>query len=158
LTKKIKELHAKGLIVDASSTTDDQRALAVGTVREEYLAALMLSGANRDRFSLLRTDLQNQYGYGNDLYPKSTDQCLSLLNHWTVAPSRPKRGKASPNPSPQKQEEAEALVFAQDSSKRGPHKPRVDDSSTKESSSKGTSRPSSSSSSSTSSRKITNVH
>jgi hypothetical protein len=54
--------------------------MAVNLVWGEYLGALMLSGANHDRFSLLRTDLQNQYGYGNDLYPKSVDQCLSMLN------------------------------------------------------------------------------
>ena len=80
LEEKIKELHKQGLIADATTPTDDERALAVGAVCEEYLAALMISGANCDRFSLLCTDLQNQYGYGNDLYPKTTDQFLSLLN------------------------------------------------------------------------------
>ncbi len=103
LEDKIKELHAQGLITDAANPTNDERALAVGAVREKYLAALMLSGANRDKFSLLRTDLQNQYGYGSDLYPKTTDQCLSHLNCWTVAPTCPKRGEVPPPPPPQKQ-------------------------------------------------------
>jgi hypothetical protein len=62
LEEKIKELHKQGLIADATTPTDDKRVLAVGAVREEYLAALMISRANRDRFSLLRMDLQNQYG------------------------------------------------------------------------------------------------
>ena len=113
LKEKIKDFHAQGLVVDPNKPTSDERALAVSAVREEYLAALMLSGANRDKFSLLRTDLQNQYGYGNDLYPKSTDQCLSLLNRWTVAPTRSRRNATMTPPQP-KQEEAEALVFAQD--------------------------------------------
>jgi hypothetical protein len=116
LQEKIVDLHRQGLIADATAPTDDERALAVGAVREEYLAALMISGANREKFSALRTDLQNQYGYGNDLYPKTTDQCLSLLNRWTVTtPSRPKRGDVqAPAPAQPKQEENEALVFAQD--------------------------------------------
>ncbi len=94
LEGKITKLHKQGLIADATTPTDEERALAFNAVREEYLAALMISGANRDRFSLLRTDLQNQYGYGNNLYPKTMDQCLSLFNPWTIAPSRPKRGDA----------------------------------------------------------------
>jgi hypothetical protein len=115
LNDKIIELNKQGLIADASAPTDDERALTVGTFREEYLAAPIISGANRDRFSALRANLQNQYGYGNDLYPKTTDQCLSLLNRWTVTPSRQKRGDAQPaTPAQPKQEANEALVFAQD--------------------------------------------
>ncbi len=116
LQEKIVDLHNQGLIADATTPTNAERALAVGAVREEYLAALMISGANRERFSALRTDLQNQYGYGNDLYPKTTDQCLSLLNRWTVTtPSCPKRGDIQASaPVQPKQEENEALVFAQD--------------------------------------------
>ncbi len=139
---------------------DEERALAVNAVREEYLAALMISGANRNSFSLLRMDLQNQYGYGNDLYPKSTDQCLSLLNRWTIAPSRPKRGDAPLiAPAPPKQEDAKALVFAQDGSK-GRNPVSSGDASPRKSSrgGKDSHKPSSSSSSSSSSsgRQITN--
>jgi hypothetical protein len=75
----------------------------------------MLSGSNRDRFKALRADLQNQFGYGNDLYPKSPDQCLSLINRWTVAtPARPKRGDVAAAASKQPDE---APVFAQDGEK-----------------------------------------
>ncbi len=73
-------MAAKGSIVNAASPTDAERALAVNAIREEYLAALMLSGAHRDRFSKLRTDFKNQYGYGDDRFPKTVDACLSLLN------------------------------------------------------------------------------
>jgi hypothetical protein len=85
--KKIKELATEGQIIDPLNPTDADQAMAVNLVRGEYLGALMLSGANCNRFSLLQTDLQNQYGYGNDLYPKSVDQCLSILNCWTVTPA-----------------------------------------------------------------------
>jgi hypothetical protein len=115
LKDKIKVLHAQGLIADATNPTDNKRALAVGAVRQVYLAVLMLSGANRDCFSLFRTDLQNQFSYGNNLYPKTTDQCLSLLNRWTSAPPRAKRdGTNAKAPTQPKQEVNEALVFAQD--------------------------------------------
>ncbi|MBZ5782487.1 hypothetical protein, partial [Klebsiella aerogenes] len=55
LNEKISDLHKQGLIADANAPTDDERALAIDAVREEYLAALMISGASRERFSLLRT-------------------------------------------------------------------------------------------------------
>ena len=82
LTTKIKNLADAGNIADASNPTVVEQALAVSSVRDEFLAALMLSGANRERFGALRSDLKNQYGYGKDCYPKTTDTCLSLLNRW----------------------------------------------------------------------------
>jgi hypothetical protein len=96
LNEKIIKLNKQGLIADASAPTDEECALTFGAIREEYLAALMISGANRDHFSALHTDLQNQYGYGNDLHPKTTDQCLSLLNRWTITPSSLKHGDPQP--------------------------------------------------------------
>jgi hypothetical protein len=109
LDEKIKELAIKGRIIDPLNPTDAKRAMAVNLVCGEYLGALMLSGANCDRFSLLRTDLQNQYGYGNDLYPKSV-QCLSMLNHWTVAPEQPWRDTAPP-PTPVPPNKRMKLLF-----------------------------------------------
>jgi hypothetical protein len=53
LEEKIKELHAEGKIANAANPTDNERVLTVGEVHKEYLCALMLSGANRNRFSLL---------------------------------------------------------------------------------------------------------
>jgi hypothetical protein len=148
LKDKIKVLHAQGLIANATNPTDDERALAVGAVCEEYLSALMLSGAKRDRFSLLQTDLQNQFGYGNNLYPKTTDRCLSLLNRWTTAPPHVKcDGTIAKAPAQPKQEDNEALVFAQDGAHGCTYKPDADKHK------KGAQKPSSkSSSSSTSSR------
>jgi hypothetical protein len=161
LEEKITKLHKQGLIADATAPTDEERALAFNAVHKEYLAALMISGANCDHFSLLRTDLQNQYGYGNNLNPKLTDQCLSLLNRWTIAPSCPKCGDAPlVAPTPPKQEDAKALVFAQDGSKGGNPVSRSNASPRKSSrGGKDPHKPSSSSSSSSSSsgRQITNV-
>jgi hypothetical protein len=53
---------------------------ATGNICDEYLAALMLSGSNRDKFSPLCMDLKNQFGFGEDHYPKMIEQCLSLLS------------------------------------------------------------------------------
>jgi len=76
----------------------------------------MLNGAHHERFGALRTDLKNQYGYGEDRYPKTIDACLSLLNRWQPRPEE----KASPTPrkTPDKApDDDQALVFAQDSKK-----------------------------------------
>ena len=73
-----------------------------------------LSGANRDRYEGLKSDLNNQYGFGKDLYPKSPDLCLSLLNCRLDAPLRqPRQNIQAP---PQVKQEEEALVFAQGTS------------------------------------------
>ena len=105
----------------------------------------MLSGANRDCYAALKTDLHTQYGYGKDLYPKSPDQCLTLLNQRSDAPTRSPHPK-DPKPTPIKQEE-EALVFAQGTSdKTSPPKQKDEGS-----------KASSSVSSSTSKVRVTNV-
>jgi hypothetical protein len=122
LSAKIKELAIAGKIINAAHPTDQERALTVSAVRDEYLAALMLSGANRDRFGELRTDLKNQFGYGDDQYLKMVDTCLALLNHWTPM-NQPKspRGTRTPNTTDstrdKDKDDNEALVFAQDSKK-----------------------------------------
>ena len=131
LEEKIKTLTLDGTISDHNNPTDDERSLTVTAVKEEYLGALMLSGSNRDCFNALHADLQNQFSYGNDLYPKSPNQCLTHLNRWTVAtPARPKCNDAAA-PAAAKQPN-EALVFAQDGDK--PKSASKDDTSHKSSS------------------------
>ncbi len=80
LSAKIKELADSGAIANAMNSSDAGRAIAIAAVRDEYLVVLMLSSAHHERFGELRTDLKNQYGYGDDRYPKTMDTCLSLLN------------------------------------------------------------------------------
>jgi hypothetical protein len=121
LAAKIQEMAAAGEIADASNPTDPEKAAAISAVREEYLTTLMLSSLNRDCFGELRTDLKNQYGYGEDRYPKTTDACLSMLNRWTpsAATNTPRTPCNPPTQSP-KPVEDEAPVFAQDAAKRTP--------------------------------------
>ena len=53
LIAKIKELAADGLTANPANPTDAKRALAVSSVRDKFLAALMLSGANREHVGAL---------------------------------------------------------------------------------------------------------
>jgi hypothetical protein len=73
----------------------------------------------------LKSDLNNQYGFGKDLYPKSPDLCLSLLNRRSDAPlHQPCQNFQTP---PQVKQEEEALVFAQGTSdKKTPSKSKED--------------------------------
>ena len=121
LTARIKELADSGVIVDATKPTDIERALRVSSVRDEFLAALMLNGAHCERFGALRTDLKNQYGYGDDRYPKTIDACLSLLNRWQPCPEDKPLTPSRKTPDKAKEED-QALVFAQDA-KKSPKSP-----------------------------------
>ena len=60
-------MHTDGLCFDPNNPTEVELAAARAIVREEFLAGLMLSGANRDRYNALRTKLANQYAFGNYL-------------------------------------------------------------------------------------------
>jgi hypothetical protein len=119
LKAKISEMANDKTIKDATAPTYQEKALAITAVREEYLAALMLSGANHDRFNKLRNNLQNQYGYGEDRYPKTTEACLSLLNCWKVSTTPSPQLHTPCTTTPPKPEEDAALVFAQDATKSG---------------------------------------
>ena len=88
LAEKLKVLALEKVIQDAKNPTDTERLIAIKQCRDEFLGCLMLSGANRDRYAGLKSDLNNQYGFGKDLYPKSPDLCLSLLNRRSDAPLR----------------------------------------------------------------------
>jgi hypothetical protein len=104
LIAKLKELAAAGVISSATAPTDAEPMATIKLVRDEFLGCLMLSGANRDRYAALKADFHNQYGYGKDLYPKSPNQCLTLLNRRSDAPTRPPRTPVT-KPAPVKQEE-----------------------------------------------------
>ncbi len=102
MTAKLKELVAAGKVSSATAPTDAERMASIKMVCEEFLGCLMLGGANRDRYAALKTDLHNQYGYRKDLYPKSLDQCLTLLNQRLDAPAQSPCHK-EPKPAPIKQ-------------------------------------------------------
>ncbi len=117
LNAKIIEMANDQMIKDTPALTDQEKAMAISAVREEYIADLMLSGANHDQFNELRNNLQNQYGYGEECYPKTTDACLSLLKCWKVSTTPQPRTPRTATPA--RPEEDAALVFAQDATKSG---------------------------------------
>ena len=121
LAAKLKVLPLEKVIQDANNPTDAERLIAIKQCRDEFLGCLMLSGANQECYACLKSDLNNHYGFGKDLYPKSPDSCLSLLNHRLDVPLwQPRRNFQTP---PQVKQEEEALVFAQGTSdKKTPSK------------------------------------
>jgi hypothetical protein len=100
----------------------------------------MLSGANRDRYAALKSDLHNQYGYGTDLYPKSPDQCLSLLNRRSDSAVRTPHQQYNKNDKSNIKEEEQALVFAQGTTNQWSSPKNSDDKSKQSSTTSSTSK------------------
>jgi hypothetical protein len=86
VAQTLQDMETVGECSKASNPTTVELATAHKKVRDEFLAALMLSGANRDRYGALRNELANQFGFGNDLYPKTIDQCLTMMNRHKILP------------------------------------------------------------------------
>ena len=81
--------------------------------------------------------MANQYTFGNNLYPKTVDQCLTMMNR--QMDSTPRQPHGPPRQPPVEQPtttEDKALVFAQGTDKTSPGKTK-NDSSSKSSSSSG---------------------
>ena len=80
VTQKLRDMQDDNKCVDPNNPSKDELAEAHKIVCDEFLAALILSRANRERYRVLRNELANQYGFGNNLYPKTVDQCLTMMN------------------------------------------------------------------------------
>ena len=50
------------------------------TVREKFLSALMLNGANRDKYGKLKRSMAENYVTGTSKYPESPKVVLCILN------------------------------------------------------------------------------
>ena len=122
VAQTLNQMQLAGTCANATSPTKEELSAAHKTVRDEFLAALMLSGANRERYGALRNELANQYGFGNDLYPKSVDQCLTMMNRRKDSNPRQARPNQQQQPQPAVKKEEEALVFAQHKSEGKPSK------------------------------------
>ncbi len=143
VAQKLQAMHAAGTCANVASPTKNELAAAHLSVREEFLAALLLSGANRDRYDALRNELANQYTFGNDLYPKTSDQCLIMMNcHVDNVPRQPHGPPRQPPAEQPIKKDDEALIFAQGTDKDTPPKgkPKTESSSKSSSSSGSVSR------------------
>ncbi len=65
-----KELMTNGINMDKAS--GDEMKEAKKTVRDKFLAALMLNRANRDKYGELKHGMAENYVTGRSEYPKST--------------------------------------------------------------------------------------
>jgi len=135
VAQKLHNVHAAKLCNDPAKPTDTELAAAHKDVCDEFLTALMLSGANHDSYGALRNELANQFGFGNDLYPKTTDQCLTMMNRRMDSALRQPRAPRQPQGEQPVKADEEALVFAQGADKKTPGKSPKNDSSSKGSSS-----------------------
>ena len=62
-----------------SKKADDLKE-AKGVVREKFLAALMLNGANASKYSELKHSMAENYVTGTSEYPESPEVVLHILN------------------------------------------------------------------------------
>ncbi len=60
--------------------TRDETKEAKKILRDKFLAALMLSGANRDRYGDLKRSMAENYVKGTSKYPESLEVVLCILN------------------------------------------------------------------------------
>ncbi len=57
VAQTLHHMQSAGTCANASSPTKEELVTAHKTIRDEFLAALMLSGANRDRYGALHNEL-----------------------------------------------------------------------------------------------------
>ena len=74
-----KELLSKK-IMDPSKASADELKEAKSIVREKFLAALMLNGANASMYGELKRSMAENYVTGTSEYPDSPEVVLHILN------------------------------------------------------------------------------
>ena len=52
-----------------------------GSVKEYYLACLILDGAEKGHFGTINTDLDNKMACGSEIYPKIKYETVGLLKN-----------------------------------------------------------------------------
>ncbi len=65
---------------DLEKATSDQLKQAKKTVRDKFLAALMLSGANGVKYNDLKRNMKENFMTGTSRYPESPEAVLRILN------------------------------------------------------------------------------
>ena len=67
----IRKMLALKKIADMSKATPDELREATGAVRDKFLAALMLNGANAAKYNELKRSMAENYVTGTSKYPES---------------------------------------------------------------------------------------
>ncbi len=65
---------------DLAKATSNQLKQAKKTVRDKFLVALMLSGANGAKYNDLKRNMKENFVIGTSTYPKSPEAVLRILN------------------------------------------------------------------------------
>jgi hypothetical protein len=73
--------------IDVTNATADQMNKAKKNVREKFLAVLMLSRANSDKYGDLKRSMQENYMTGTSKYPDSPELVLRILDAYVPPPS-----------------------------------------------------------------------
>jgi hypothetical protein len=73
-----KEIESMG--TDLAKATSDQLKQAKKTMRDKFLAALMLSGANGVKYNDLKRNMKENFVTGTSTYPESPEAVLRILN------------------------------------------------------------------------------
>ncbi len=73
-----KELMTKGVDMDKASA--DEMKEVKKTVRKKFHAALMLNGANHEKYGKLKHSMAENYVTGTSKYPESPEVVLRILN------------------------------------------------------------------------------
>jgi hypothetical protein len=97
-------------VADPDNPTPDELDDAKEAARDDFLAMMFLSGADKDRYWKLRNELSNDYAKGVSNYPCTLDGMLRLLNNYKTT------GKAPTAPPPRN---GDGLTFLQDGENKG---------------------------------------
>jgi hypothetical protein len=81
---ELKQMETVGTIVSAKLATNAKKTVVRATIRDEYLAAMLLSGANYNHFKKLWENLSNLFAMGDDRHPKTVIAYLSMLDRYSI--------------------------------------------------------------------------
>ena len=117
VAQKFQDMFTDSTCQDPDNPSKEELATAHKCVRDKFLATIMLRGANKERYGALlhSNELANQYGFGNDLYPKTINQYLTMMNRCmdSVPAHQPRGPPQQPPCEPNIKQDDKALVPAQ---------------------------------------------
>ncbi len=87
-------LKQVGAAVDPDKTTTAKRKRAEQEVGEAVKAALIISGANKQKYGKQKDERANNYLLGSDQYPDTYNKALHILGNYQVSMPRPFGGRA----------------------------------------------------------------
>ncbi len=87
-------LKQAGAAVDLDNPTTAERKRVEQEVGKAMKVALVISGANKQKYGKLKDELANNYLLGSDQYPETYNKALRILGNHQVSRPRPFGGGA----------------------------------------------------------------